>query len=105
MPTPPDTRQHSATFFAYISTSSVTIDLTTHASGPVMATGAADKVLGRPCRAVIPHGAAGGTCTLAVSRCDGDDITISSCAYGVELPIIARKILPASDYTGLLVLW
>lgn len=105
MPTPPDSRQHSASFFAYISTNSVTIDLTLHASGPDSDTGAASKVLGRPCRAVIPQGAAGGTCTLAVSRCDGDNISISNCGYGTELPIMFRKILPSSDFTGLLVLW
>lgn len=101
----PDTRSHSAIYFAFLTTNSVTIDITAHASGPVEDTGAAERVIKAMPRAVIPHGAAGGTCTLTVSRSDGDNITISNCAYGVELPIMFKKILPASDYTGLLVLW
>jgi hypothetical protein len=98
------TQQYSAAYYAFKSTNSVTINLSTLTTGPVNV-GSSTVVLGHPCRALIPQGAAGGTCTLAVTRADGTQVTISNCAYGVELPIQAKKILPASDYTGVLILW
>ena len=101
------TKQESAEYYAFKTTNSVTIDLSTMTSGPgnLPAAGGTNKPFGHSCRALIPQGAAGGTCTLAVTRSDGTQVTISNAAYGVELPIQAKKILPASDFTGCLILW
>jgi len=95
---------YSSNYYALIATNSVTIDLTTHTSGPTNI-GSSTTVLGHPCRAIVPQGAAGGTCTLAVTRMDGNQVSITYCAYGVELPIHAKKILPGSNYTAALILW
>lgn len=97
------TALHRADFFTCITTHSVTTDLTTHTHSPKILEGSATKRVGASAREI--HVLTAGTGTLAVTRGDGTQVTLNAMLDGAILPGAVKKILPASDFTSILVLW
>lgn len=95
--------EYTARWFACIITHSVTIDLTSHADSPADGYGTATTKEGRCCRAI--HVLTAGTGTVALTQLDGTQETITSITDNTLLAVQAKKILPASNFTSILVLW
>lgn len=94
----------TASYFHCFTTHSVTVDLTTHASAPkvVFETGRS-RTRDKGCRALQVLTA--GTGTVAVSRGDGIQETITSIPSNTYLPIRAKKLLPGGNFTSIIVYW
>ncbi len=95
--------EFTARWFACITTTSVTTDLTTHADSPANGYGTATTKEGRCCRAI--HVLTAGTGTVALTQLDGTQETITGIKDNTLLAVQATNILPASDFTSVLVLW
>jgi hypothetical protein len=86
---------HTAIAYTVIATNSVTINLMTHAESPP-----GNETL---CRSIIIHKA--GTGTLALTKKNDKHETLTGLISGQELPVQAKKILPASAFSEILILW
>lgn len=97
---PAQNKTNTAAYWTVIATNSVTIDLLNHAQSPRDAHGNAKQV---PCRTIVVHKA--GTGTLAVTKMNGTQVTLTAVVSGQELPGQVKKILPASAYSEIAVYW
>lgn len=106
-PGPTRTSIENAAFFACITNSastSATLDLTTHASGPRTVFQSGSTTGAKACaRGIFVIDA--GLGKLAVTREDGVQISISNLADSQMLNVRVKKILPTSRYSAILVYW
>ena len=93
-----DDSTHTAVAWTVIATNSVTIDLTAHAQGPNP-----EVRLGQVCRTIIVTKA--GTGTIVLKKKNNATETLTGIISGQELPGQAKKILPASAFSEIVVYW
>lgn len=102
---PSRTAEHSATVYVAVNTSSVTVDCTTHASGPRFGYGTSTARSPQGARAILVTSTAAGT-TVEVTRLDGTQVVLTrNATAGVEYPCQIKKVLPATSVTSYTLLW
>lgn len=97
---PAQNKTNTAAYWTVIATNSVTVDLLNHAQSPRNAWGEAKQV---PARTIVVHKA--GTGTIAFTKMNGTQVTLTSVVSGQELPGQVKKILPASAFSEIAVYW
>jgi hypothetical protein len=103
---PPVDSVENSTYFTCITNSastSATVDLSTHAHSPGVNNGSAIRKTGALTRAIYIVDA--GLGKLAVQRFDGTTVTITNLSDGQLLNIRAKKIMPTSRYSAIVVYW
>ena len=102
---PVGTDQFTAYHVHLFATSSVTIDLTTHAQGPQIVMGANSEPAKRPCRMIEVDSAVAGT-TVEITLPNGTQKVLTrNASAGRKFEVHVKKILPATSVTSLIVYW
>lgn len=96
----------NSTYFTCITNSastSATVDLSTHTHSPGVNVGGTIRKTGALSRAIYVVDA--GLGKLALQRFDGTTVTITNLSDGQLLNVRAKKIMPTSRYSAIVVYW